>query len=120
PGGRAALAVGELPECGTGCLLGGPDRPGAGQLTGGLSPATGRHALRAHGGLVQLSRRTSSGRLSGRSPRQLGCRSRPSWVHSPNRTSPTTSGCTHTASLASGLGTGPVTGLPLVRSGSSR
>lgn len=43
---------------------------------------------------VQLSRTTSVGVLSSRKPRQLGCRSRPSVVHSLKATSPTKAGFT--------------------------
>ena len=51
----------------------------------------------------QVSRTTWSAFLSGRKPRHAGCRSRPSRVHSVNRTSPTSSGLTHRAPRASAL-----------------
>jgi len=53
---------------------------------------------------AQDSRTTSSGDLSGRRPRHEGWRIRPSSVHSPNATSPTSAGRTQRASRVSARG----------------
>ena len=59
---------------------------------------------------AQGSTTTSSGRWSGRRPRQDGWRRRPVRVHSLKRTSPTSSGSTQFTPAASARGTGPANG----------
>ena len=68
----------------------------------------------------QSSRRTCSGILSGRSPRQLGCRMPPSAVHSVNVTSPTSRGSAQCAQRACRAGTGGLGVIAVPRRGPDR
>ena len=66
-----------------------------------------------------VTRLTSPGLLSGRSPRQLGWRMLPALVHSANVTSPTSRGRAQCASRARWAGTGVPNGLVPVSNGRS-
>lgn len=79
--------------------------PARGLSRSGRSTAVPGHVVGHDKGAEGSSITTSDGFLSGRQPRQTGCRSRPAEVSSPYFTSPTREGVTQCASRASSRGT---------------
>ena len=96
PAGRADRAHGDAAAC-----LIAPDA----DRRAGTPTRSSSRPFCSYSGLA------SAGDLSGRRPRHDGCRSRRSWVHSENTTSPTSSGLTHTACRACTFGTSATAGV---------